>query len=260
MRIERACGLEANAGRVGKRRCDLERRHAARPARRGGVRRIDVRRREPRCVVRVETRIDHAERRRHELGHRVFERLVAYGLDQRAEHVGRERVRPRRAGLVQQRHARDAAQVLGKRDARAIHAVGHAGARIRAVRVRFEKTVAEARRVRQQLPRGDARGAAAGQRGRERGQPARDARVEIELARRDSAHRRRRHDQLRYRREPEQRVLAHRHAGLAIGEPRRAPVSELAAARDEHDRADQAPLRERGVDRRVDPLAERGPR
>ncbi|MFT3696885.1 MAG: hypothetical protein QM831_27335 [Kofleriaceae bacterium] len=81
---------------------------------------------------------------------RAIERRIDELFDHRTEHVERERVVPRVAGLRDQRDGRETAQVFGERETRLIEPIGHVRLVIRATG-RFHEPIREATRVRQQL-------------------------------------------------------------------------------------------------------------
>ena len=111
--------------------------------------------------------------------------------------------------------------------------------------------------MREQVAHLDHRHAAVTQRRAELGQPLRDVVIERQLVPGNERHGRRRDDRLRHRREPEQRVLLHRRACFAVGEPGRAAIDEFAVARwDDH--ADEALRVELAGQYRIDALGERG--
>ncbi|SOY90913.1 conserved hypothetical protein [Cupriavidus taiwanensis] len=252
-RIEDAGGAVGNANRA----CDHGHEFAFAQAVRVRVV-VHVRGRHAARIACHEAGVGHAQRAGDQLPHGGVERRAMDALDQRAQHVGRERVAPCAARLVQQGHAGDAPQVLGQADGGVVHAVGDAGAGIGSVCAGLEEAIAQPRGMAEQLPRGDTRRSAIGQARAEFGQPTVDILVKIKTALCQQHHCRHGDDRLAYRSQPEDGIAAHGLSAFAIGQARRLLVDQFAVTADQHDGADQSPLFQRLPDHGVDALIQGG--
>jgi hypothetical protein len=213
---------------------------------------------EPRRVRDREAGVGQAERAGDQALDRLGQRDARGAGDDLAEHVDRERIAPRRAGLGVQGHRREPPRVLGEREAGLVEAVRHPCPAVGPAFGRVRKAVAEPGRVGQQLAYGDDRLAPAFELGAKLGQPLRYRVVEAELASVNERERGGRDERLRDRREPKDGVFAHRTARLAVGLARRPAVDDPAVARHQGHHAHHALLGEGPIDDLVEALAQGG--
>ncbi|CAH2603775.1 protein of unknown function [Rhodovastum atsumiense] len=120
----------------------------------------------------------------------------------------------------------------------------------------LEEAVAETCRVAEQLPRRDARRATVGQPGLKFGQPALDARVQVEPALRHQCQCRGGDDGFADRGQPEDRLQCHRPCAFAVGEAGGLLVDQCAVARHQNDGTDQPLVVERLLNGAVNARAE----